>query len=148
VWSVASALSADAAAHTVTLTLSASSNAKKVSYVPTGLATSGTGNPFNGPWLTNARGVGALIFHDFPIGGASVVAKGVPVRADAHWGRAGESFVASLGGPAPCGAFKPGPVDLFRLDGTRLGSAFITPGGSLIAEGSRIGSEIAIVRFR
>ena len=51
---------------TVILNLSASSNGQRITYLPNWYY-NGTATVFEGPWIRNPRGIGALSFFDFPI---------------------------------------------------------------------------------
>lgn len=51
---------------TIYLQLNTSSFAAKVTYLP-GVYYNGTSQIYQGPWLLNSRGVGAMSFHEFPI---------------------------------------------------------------------------------
>ncbi|MFH0920680.1 MAG: sialate O-acetylesterase [Fibrobacterota bacterium] len=72
VWDIADSIRADTVNHTLSLFLHSPSTATKVGYIPTVYPS--TGLFYNGPWLVNPRGIGALTFWDFPIttGGTGV----------------------------------------------------------------------------
>ncbi|OGJ88872.1 MAG: hypothetical protein A2268_09305 [Candidatus Raymondbacteria bacterium RifOxyA12_full_50_37] len=66
-WNVADSLSADTAAHTVTLYMrNGAAEGDGVSYIPPEFDPF-TGLNYNGPWLSNTRGIGPLTFFQFPI---------------------------------------------------------------------------------
>ncbi|OGJ92285.1 MAG: hypothetical protein A2268_06025 [Candidatus Raymondbacteria bacterium RifOxyA12_full_50_37] len=66
-WGVADSLSADTAAHTVTLHMhNNASEGDAVSYIPPEYDPF-TGLNYNGPWLSNTRGIGPLTFFHFSI---------------------------------------------------------------------------------
>lgn len=58
--------SIEASADTVFLNLAGTSNALRVSYTPA-VYYNGTSTIYQGPWIVNTRGVGALTFANFPI---------------------------------------------------------------------------------
>ncbi|MBL0175595.1 MAG: hypothetical protein IPP94_10085 [Ignavibacteria bacterium] len=67
---------------TVVLTLAQRSDARTVTYIPP-VYYPGTSSIYEGPWLKNARGIGALTFSEYPI---LFPPDGVPVlRAPAPW---------------------------------------------------------------
>ncbi|MBL8026190.1 MAG: T9SS type A sorting domain-containing protein [Fibrobacteres bacterium] len=65
-WGVVDSVKTDSAAKQTVLYLKSSTDSTTVSYTPDRFYT-GTTNPFEGPWLVNGRGIGALTFYRFPI---------------------------------------------------------------------------------
>ena len=73
VWDVADSIQSDSSTYCLTLYLKSPSNATRISYIPNSTYST-TGTLYNGPWLRNPRGIGALTFYDFPItSGATIV---------------------------------------------------------------------------
>ncbi len=66
-------LSGVAVNNTIKLTLSASSNASLIDYLPNQYYNSTVEN-YDGPWLTNSDGLGAFSFYNFPIGNVLTIA--------------------------------------------------------------------------
>jgi hypothetical protein len=76
---IAESIFSDTAGCALTLVLKAKSNARNVGYIPS-VYYPGTYTIYNGPWLFNRRGVGALTFYNLPIQASPLLSEdnGVP----------------------------------------------------------------------